>query len=331
VQVMSGSLSAAEAGRAFADLADASIHTLASAALAEVERQAGAFPGAVAVVALGKCGSREMTAGSDLDLMTLYRADDPQGASAIKGWAAETVYGRFTQRLIAALSAPTAEGGLYEVDMRLRPSGSKGPVAVSFSAFETYYARDAETWELLALTRARVVWASDAAFAEAAAGAIDAALRRPRETAILARDVRDMRALMAREKPPSGFWDVKLAPGGLVDIEFAAQYLQLANAASGGPLRAHTADALAAMAEAGLAAPAPLEALVEAWRLQQDLSQLMKLAVADPADPDSEPKGFQAALARAGRARSFATLRTRLTRVRAAAITAYERLIPADA
>jgi glutamate-ammonia-ligase adenylyltransferase len=328
VQVMSGSVSAAEAGRAFADLADASIDTLAPAALAEVERIGGRFPGAVAVVALGKCGSREMTAGSDLDLMTLYRAGDPHAASAIKGWAAETTYGRFTQRLIAALSAPTGEGGLYEVDMRLRPSGSSGPVAVSFKAFEDYYERDAETWELLALTRARVVWASDQAFAEAATAAIEAALRRPRRPKALARDVRDMRALIAQEKPPSGFWDVKLAPGGLVDIEFAAQYLQLASAASGGPLRVHTADALAAMAEAGLAAPTPLEALVEAWRLQQDLSQLMKLAVADPADPDSEPKGFQAALARAGRARSFAALRTRLTRVRAAATAAYQQLIP---
>ena len=330
VQVMSGSVSAAEAGRAFADQADASIRTLASAALAEIERIGGAFPGAVAVVALGKCGSREMTAGSDLDLMTLYRAHEPHAASAIKGWAAETVYGRFTQRLIAALSAPTAEGGLYEVDMRLRPSGSKGPVAVSFAAFEDYYARDAETWELLALTRARVVWASDAAFAGAAAAAIEAALRRPRDAGLLAHDVRDMRALMARERPAAGFWDVKLQPGGLVDIEFAAQYLQLAHAAAGGPLRAHTAQALAAMAEAGLALPAPLTALIEAWRLQQDLSQLMKLAVADAADPESEPKGFQAALARAGHARSFAALRTRLTRARAGASAAYENLVPAD-
>ncbi len=329
VQVMSGSLSATQAGRAFADLADASIRTLALAALTEVERIGGDFPGAVAVVALGKCGSREMSAGSDLDLMTLYRADDSQGVSSIKGWAAETVYGRFTQRLIAALSAPTGEGGLYEVDMRLRPSGSKGPVAVSFTAFQDYYDRDAETWELLALTRARVVWASDAAFGEAATAAIEAALRRPREVAALARDVRDMRALMARERPPAGFWDVKLEPGGLVDIEFAAQYLQLAHAAAGGPLRAHTADALAAVAEAGLAATASLDALIEAWRLQQDLSQLMKLAVADAADPDGEPKGFQAALARAGRTKSFAALRTRLTQVRSTAIRAYDRLVPA--
>jgi glutamate-ammonia-ligase adenylyltransferase len=330
VQVMSRSLSAAEAGRAFADLADASIRSLATAALGEVERVGGAFPGAVAVVALGKCGSREMSAGSDLDLMTLYRAQDPTAASALKGWAAETVYGRFTQRLVAALSAPTGEGGLYEVDMRLRPSGSKGPMAVSFAAFADYYDRDAETWELLAMTRARVVWASDPDFGEAAAGAIESALRRPRAALVLAHDVRDMRALMARERPPASFWDMKLEPGGLVDIEFAAQYLQLAHAAAGGPLRAHTAQALAAMAEAGLALPAPLTALIEAWRLQQDLSQLMKLAVADAADPESEPKGFQAALARAGHARSFSALRTRLGRVRAVAQRAYDRLVPQD-
>jgi [glutamine synthetase] adenylyltransferase / [glutamine synthetase]-adenylyl-L-tyrosine phosphorylase len=174
-----------------------------------------------------------------------------------------------------------------------------------------------------------VVWASDQAFASAATAAIEAALRRPRKPKALARDVRDMRALIAREKPPSGFWDVKLAPGGLVDIEFAAQYLQLAHAAQDGPLRVHTADALAAIAEARLAEPAPLEALIEAWRLQQDLSQLMKLAVADPADPDNEPKGFQAALARAGHAKTFAALRTRLVRARAAATAAYNRLVPA--
>jgi glutamate-ammonia-ligase adenylyltransferase len=138
-----------------------------------------------------------------------------------------------------------------------------------------------------------------------------------------------MRELMTRERPPSGFWDVKLEPGGLVDIEFAAQYLQLANAAAGGPLRVHTAEALAAMAEARLAAPEPLDDLIEAWRLQQDLSQLIKLAVSDAADPDSEPKGFQTTLARAGHARNFAALRTKLVRARVAAASAYNALVPA--
>jgi len=326
VQVMSGTASAAQAGAAFADLADLCIQGLADAALAETVRQGGVFEGDVAVVALGKCGGREMTARSDLDLMTLYRSADPAGMSAVKGWSADVFYARFTQRLIAALSAPTGEGGLYEVDMQLRPTGSKGPVAVSLKAFETYYDREAETWEMLALTRARIVWSSSAAFADQAAGAIEAALRRPRDAARTAADVREMRALLEAERPPSGFWDLKLTPGGLVDVEFAAQHLQIIHAAAGGPLAQNTGEALAALDAAGLGDPAALADLGEAWRLQQDLSQLLKLALEDRADPDEEPKGLQALLARAGGARSLSDLRKRLTTGRDNARRAFEQL-----
>jgi len=329
VQVMSGSASAESAGRAFADLADLCIETLAPAALAEAERMGGAFPGEVAVVALGKCGSREMSASSDLDLMTLYRAADLAATSETKGWDASTFYGRFTQRLIAALSSPTAEGQLYEVDMQLRPSGTKGPVAVSFAAFEHYYQGEAETWELLALTRARVAWATSDAFAADASAAIEAALRRPRDRARTAHDVRDMRKLLEEERPPKGDWDLKLSPGGLVDIEFVAQFLQLAHAADGGPLSPNTAMALDALGQAGLASPEPLDALCDAWRLQQDLTQLLKVALGDNPDPAEEPKAFQALLARAGEARTFKALRTRLSAAQAAARAAYLALVKA--
>ncbi|HWA60234.1 MAG TPA: bifunctional [glutamine synthetase] adenylyltransferase/[glutamine synthetase]-adenylyl-L-tyrosine phosphorylase, partial [Caulobacteraceae bacterium] len=174
VQVLGGAASAEAAGHAFADLADAIVAGLARAALAEVERMAGAFPGEVAVVALGKCGSREMTVGSDLDLMTLYDRGAPDAASALKGWTGDVFYTRFTQRLVSALSAPTAEGTLYDVDLRLRPTGTQGPVAVSFPAFAGYYEGDAETWEFLALTRARVAWATSPEFAARAEAAIEA-------------------------------------------------------------------------------------------------------------------------------------------------------------
>ncbi len=330
VQVMSGTASAVVAGQAFADLADLCLDALGPAALAETERVGGAFAGDVAVVALGKCGSREMSAGSDLDLMTLYRAADPAAASAIKGWDATVFYGRFTQRLIAALSSQTGEGGLYEVDMQLRPSGTKGPVAVSQAAFEDYYAGEAETWEYLALTRARVAWASSPAFAAAAQAAIEAALRRPRDRARTAADVIDMRDLMAAERPPKGDWDLKLCPGGLVDIEFAAQFLQLAHAAPkagkpGGPLHPNTAQALDAFAD--LAPARPLAALRDAWRLQQDLTQLLKVALDDGADPAAEPPAFRALLARAGHARDFRQLKTRLKAAQTAAHAAYEALV----
>lgn len=327
VQVMSGTATAQDAGAAFADLADACIGVLAPAALAEVERLGGAFPGEVAVIALGKCGSREMTARSDLDLMTLYRAA-PDAASAIKGWAAETFYTRFTQRLVAALSAPTAEGGLYEVDLQLRPSGTAGPVAVSLAAFERYYeGGGADTWELLALVRARVVWSSTPAFGEVAAYAVEAALRRPRDPKAAARDVRDMRALMERERPPSGFWDLKLSPGGLVDVEFAAQFLQIVHAAEGGPLCATTREALAALAEAGFASPERIATLRDAWTLQQDLSQLLKLALPDDADPAAEPEPFRALLAKAGGEPTFAALEKRLKTLRTAAREAFRAIV----
>lgn len=327
VQVMSGAAGAEVAGRAFADLADLCIQILAPASMAEAVRVGGTFDGEVAVVALGKCGSREMSAGSDLDLMTLYRANSPGAASSIKEWSADVFYGRFTQRLIAALSTPTGEGELYEVDMQLRPSGTKGPVAVSHAAFEDYYAQEAETWELMALTRARVVWATSPAFAADAETAIETALRRPRDRGRTAHDVREMRELMERERPPKGDWDLKLSPGGLVDIEFAAQFLQLAHAAAGGPLRANTAEALDQAEAAGLAPAAPMEALKTAWRLQQDLTQLLKLALTDADDPADQPKGFRQILSRAGGARDLKGLRSRLDKARAAARQAYDIIV----
>ncbi|RAK58760.1 glutamine-synthetase adenylyltransferase [Phenylobacterium hankyongense] len=327
VQVMSGSATAETAGKAFAELADLCIQILGPASLAETVRLGGDFPGEVAVVALGKCGSREMSATSDLDLMTLYRAEEPAGASSLKGWDAATFYGRFTQRLIAALSSQTAEGGLYEVDMQLRPSGTKGPVAVSFGAFDRYYMGEAETWELLALTRARIVWASSDAFAGAAQHAIGQALRRPRDRARTGADVREMRQLLEQERPPKGDWDLKLSPGGLVDVEFAAQFLQLVHADAGGPLRPNTAEALAAFREAQLAPQPALEALEDAWRLQQNLTQLLKVALEDQADPAAEPKAFRMLLARAGGARDFRALRTRLASARLAARAAYETIV----
>jgi glutamate-ammonia-ligase adenylyltransferase len=211
--------------------------------------------------------------------------------------------------------------------MQLRPSGTAGPVAVSFAAFENYYLGEAETWEHLALTRARVVWATSDAFAADCAAAIEHALRRPRDRSATAADVREMRELLERERPPKGDWDLKLSPGGLVDIEFAAQFLQLAHAADGGPLAPNTAEALAAFRGTKLGPAAPIKALEDAWRLQQDLTQLLKVALEDVHDPAGEPKAFRALLARAGHARSFAALQRRLAEAQAAARSAYTAIL----
>jgi glutamate-ammonia-ligase adenylyltransferase len=250
--------------------------------------------------------------------------------SSIKSWSAESFYARFTQRLTSALSAPTGEGMLYEVDLKLRPSGTKGPVAVSFAAFEDYYAREAETWELLALTRARVMWASSPAFQARAEAAIEAALRRSRDPVKTAVDVLEMRELMEQERPGKGVWDLKLTPGGLVDIEFVAQYLQLRHAADGGPLAQNTGEALAALRAAGLADDTALACLETAWRLEQDLSQLIKVALEEGGDPESEPKAFRTLLARAGHVREFRSLRAKLTKAKVEARAAFETIMHRD-
>src|SRR5690606_28324002 len=164
-------------------------------------------------------GGRELAEGSDLDLMLVYDAPEQAGGAG-------DYYAKLTQRLISALSAPTEEGALYEIDTKLRPSGSKGPVAVRLSPFERYYAEEAWTWELQALTRLRAVAGDDALAARVTAIAHDT-LARPRDPEKVRADVANMRGLMERERAGRSVWDLKLAPGGFVDIEFIAQALQL--------------------------------------------------------------------------------------------------------
>jgi glutamate-ammonia-ligase adenylyltransferase len=326
VQLMAGIATAAEAGPAFTALADACMRALSPAALAETERVGGAFAGDVAVIALGKCGSGEMNATSDLDLVVVYRARDGE-VSKDKGWWAETFYGRFTHRLVAALSAPTGEGGLYEVDLKLRPYGNDGSIAVRDTGFAAYYQDNAEIWEMMALTRARVVWSTSDKLAADISRMIEEALRRPRERAEVARAVRDMRRLIEEEKPAGGFWDVKLSPGGLIDIEFAAQFLQLVSAGQGGPLTQNTFGALEALKAAGAADAKLLDALQSALRHQQDILQILKAALVEDADPSQEPSGLRKLLAAAGGVKDIDALVRRLTAERKAARAAYQAIV----
>jgi len=331
MQILSGRLSTEAAGAAYARLADACIHHLAPLSLEDITRQAGRLDGQVAIVALGKLGSQEMTATSDLDLMAVYLPDDPSSVSSVKGWAPETWFGRLTQRLISALSAPTYEGTLYEIDMKLRPTGAKGPVAVSLAAFENYYDKEADTWEFQALTRARIVWSSSADFADLVRLKVETVLRRQRSAAQTALDVLAMRALMEKERPAKTFWDFKLSVGGQVDAEFAAQYLQLVHAEAGGPLRVGTLAALSAIQRAGLAPPAEIEALSVAWRVQQSLAQVMRVSLTEQDDPHNEPEAFQRKLARAVHTRRLDTLEKKLRDIRKRARQAFEKLVrPAD-
>jgi [glutamine synthetase] adenylyltransferase / [glutamine synthetase]-adenylyl-L-tyrosine phosphorylase len=287
VRVLSETAGAAETGVAFSQLAGLLLGRLHRAVTADARRRYGRVPGGrSAVIAMGKLGGSEMTAGSDLDLIIVY--DAAPGAEASEGAKPLSInqyYARLTQRLISAVSAPTAEGVLYEVDMRLRPSGSKGPVAASLASFESYHHGSAWTWEKLALTRARPVCGDPGLMAELSAR-ISRVLAEPRDALQVKADVVDMRKLMLREQGSGGVWDVKRARGGLVELEFIAQTLQLIHAARHPEvLDTNTLAALEKLNRAGLLADGDHAALKRAGLLYHRITQMLRLCLDGPYDP----------------------------------------------
>ena len=290
MQILKGAATAAEAGRAYAELADASVAAMAAAAARAVEVDKGPLPGAFCILGLGKLGGRELAAGSDLDVMVVYEPREGAGPDGVQPFA------KLAQRLIAALSAPTEEGILYEVDMQLRPSGAKGPVAVRFSSFARYYRDEAWTWELLALTRARPV-AGDAGLAARIMQETRAILASARDREAVLTDAAAMRALMERERPASGPWDLKLKPGGLVDIEFIAQALQIT---TGDPavLSSNTAAAIAGLAERNALTQTEAAALIQAQTASADLQQVLRLCTPAGFDPVTAGAQLRELLAR---------------------------------
>lgn len=322
-QVIAGLADARAAGRAYADLAEAAVRVLLPVARAEVARRHGDPQVPLVVAGWGKFGGREMAATSDLDLIVVY--DPPAGLDATPGPSSisiETWATRVTQRLVTALSAQTGEGALYETDLQLRPSGNAGPVAVRLSAFRDYYGQDAWTWELMALTRLRPV-AGDPDVMQALDAARRAALVRPRDRAALRADAAEMRARLARERPGQGDWDLKLASGGLVDLEFVAQTCALVHAPEA--VRPGTLETLRALADAGALEPDEAASLEDAGQLMLDMRQVLAVAVAGRFDPDSASRGLERVVARAAHAPDLAAARRRLDAARSRVSRAFAR------
>ncbi|MGH7155782.1 MAG: bifunctional [glutamine synthetase] adenylyltransferase/[glutamine synthetase]-adenylyl-L-tyrosine phosphorylase, partial [Acetobacteraceae bacterium] len=257
VATLEGRLDADDAGLRRTSVADAALSALLPAVLDDFATRFGRVRGGkMAVVAMGKAGGREMMAGSDLDLMLVYdHRDDAPDSSGPRRLPASQYFIRAAHAYVAAVTAPGVDGQLYSVDMRLRPSGNKGPVAVSLSAFRRYHAESAWTWERMALTRARVI-AGPASLGEQIQGAIATALTVAGAAERARTDAAAMRARIARDLPPAGPWDVKLRPGGQIDVEFISQTLQLVHGRDAPALRsATTRIALRNLASAGFLPP----------------------------------------------------------------------------
>jgi glutamate-ammonia-ligase adenylyltransferase len=263
VHLLRGLIGAEEAGAQYADLADATLGALAPEVHTEFARKHGVCPGRGAVVVgMGSLGSRRLHSRSDLDLIVIY---DPGGAEMSEGrrpLATRPYYARLTQALITAVTAPMAEGRIYEIDMRLRPSGNQGPVATSLASFRTYQKNDAWVWEHLALTRARCVAGPDSVARDVAQVQAEV-LSAPAEQDAILREVAIMRNRIAAAKGDGDPWDAKLGQGRLQDIELVAQ---AAAVLAGQPLGS-VPDALARGADCGWLTSEDADVLSEAYRL----------------------------------------------------------------
>ncbi len=325
--LLSGTVDATRAGAQFTALAATLLRRLLAAVRTEFEKRHGKVPGAsVGILGFGKMASREMTASSDLDFILLYDAPDATAESdGARPLAASQYFARLTQRLVAAVTAPTSEGVLYNADMRLRPSGNAGPLATSLTAFTLYQTDSAWTWEHLALTRARVIEA-DAGFGTRIEAVIAEVLARPPDREKIVVDVIAMRTLMAKERPPRHPFDLKLVPGGLVDLEFIAQSAQLVARPTIDRPGAPAPVVLARLAETGLLAEG--ERLAEIHRLYSTVLQVMSAALADPFKDDGWTDAFRDLLAQLTNTPTFARLSADLAamqaEVQAAAAKWYE-------
>jgi [glutamine synthetase] adenylyltransferase / [glutamine synthetase]-adenylyl-L-tyrosine phosphorylase len=328
-RILSGTVSAQQASIAFADVAEGIVHTVHGLASDQFAAQYGRIEGQqTAILAMGRLGSREMTAASDLDLILLYEFDpeypDSDGAKSLHG---AQYFARFTQRLISAFTTRTNYCVLYEVDMRLRPSGRAGPVASHVDSFAEYQDREAWTWEHMALTRARVISASPD-FRKEIEEIIRQVLTRPRDAGSVAKNVADMRRAIALEKGEDDIWDLKYAAGGTVDIDFIAQYLQLVHAADKPDiLDVSTLHVLDKAARLGVLPQSSAEVLRSAARLYHDLTQILRLCVSEGFNPETAGEDLLRIMARAGDAPDFSSLQARVKETQAEVRRVFRALI----
>ena len=278
VQLIEGRSDALDIARSYAHLAEASLQTLTAATVAEFEKAHGKIARSeLIILALGRLGGEALTHASDLDLILLFNGDHLAESDGPRVLGATQYFNRLTQRVIAAMSVATASGALYEVDTRLRPSGADGLLCASVKSFAQYQRDDAWTWEHMALTRARVLFGSADA-RRAVAEIVWDVLNTPRDSVRLHTDIATMRKDMAAHKPPKGPLDVKLLPGGLVDMEFIIHALQLQTHAGIKPQLGPAIDALV------VAGHLPAE-FAKAFALMSRLLVMIRLIAPDCATP----------------------------------------------
>jgi [glutamine synthetase] adenylyltransferase / [glutamine synthetase]-adenylyl-L-tyrosine phosphorylase len=311
VHHLRGLIDAFEAAKHYADLAEAVIAALWPVVCAEFARKHGLLPGRGAVViGMGSLGAARLNAGSDLDLIIIYDAEGVEASEGARPLATRSYYARLTQAMVTALTAQMPEGRLYEVDMRLRPSGRGGPVATSIQSFTSYQETEAWTWEHLALTRARPLVGAAALMAEVEAFRRDLLAAKGKGPDVR-KDVAEMRARLAVAKPARGQWEAKDGPGRLMDIELLAEMAALL---TGSPARGVERQ-IEAGRKGGILSDSDATALLEGYRLMWRLQAGTRLITEGTLDPAKLGEGACAFLLRETGEASAASLSDRLEHV----------------
>ncbi|WP_310467034.1 bifunctional [glutamine synthetase] adenylyltransferase/[glutamine synthetase]-adenylyl-L-tyrosine phosphorylase [Sphingomonas sp.] len=288
-QLVAGHADALDVALGYSNVAEGTVVALAELAAREFAAAHGVIKHAeLLILGLGRLGGRALTHASDLDIIYLFDAPEGAVSEGAKPLGATDYFNRLANRVTAALSVPTAAGPLYDVDTRLRPQGAKGMLAVPLHGFIDYQRDEAWTWEHMALCRARPVFGSAKGQAKLAA-AVKSILCKQRDSATVRADAAKMRSEMLQHKPPSGPLDIKLGPGGLVDLEFAVHTLQLIHHEGLDPRLEY---AIAGLAEADLIDPAFDPDL----RLLSRMLVVMRLVSPDGGEPAGQSRALTAAL-----------------------------------
>ncbi len=320
VQLIEGRHDALEISAGYARVAEAAIQVLTDATIAEFEAVHGKIAdGRLLILALGRLGGAALTHASDLDLIFLFSGDHSAESDGKRPLGGTQYFNRLTARIVTALSVPTAAGPLYEVDTRLRPSGTQGPLAVTLESFYKYQRESAWTWEHMALTRARPVY-GDADLRELLQEEIRIILRKEREPEELRKAVRKMRLDIVEHKPPKGPLDTKLMEGGLVDWEFIIHFLQLKTGEALHPQLGKAVRALVAAGHLG-------EDMVTAHELMTRL--LVALRLMSP-DCDYPPETSRALIAKAAGQESWDALLDGYDQARQCVIDEWNRHLRPD-
>ncbi|MBT5675203.1 MAG: bifunctional [glutamine synthetase] adenylyltransferase/[glutamine synthetase]-adenylyl-L-tyrosine phosphorylase [Rhodospirillaceae bacterium] len=308
MQLLRGMISGEDAGVALSDVAEANLNCLLPHVEEEFCRAHGTMPGGeFIIVGLGKLGGREMTFSSDLDVLFIYRGSEPDQSQSDgpRALPLSQYYGRLSQRLVTALSALTPEGKLYEIDARLRPSGAASPLASEVTGFADYQDKSAWNWEHMALTRARVIAGAPALAADVRAIILNV-LTRQRDKKQLVCDVADMRERIDKERFTENVWKLKHVRGGLLDLEFIAQYFQLREAYKYPEIiAAETDKVFERLAACGVIEREAALDMAKACRLLRRLQALLRLTVGVSREENQYPAGVRLALAEAARVETF--------------------------